>query len=242
MKIIAGAVKGDNQYSITFNEKKRSEVKVGYLPQDFSIFPNLTVLETLTVLFILKKEDITRIEDLLLRMNLNTYKHTKMKELSGGVYKRVGIAQALIENPDYLVIDEPTAGLDISECIKLRKLLIEISSRVQIIISSHLPSDIELICDYIVVIEKGEKKFEGSLDEMVQLSQRMIHNEVSTWKSSKVKKNAEQIFDIERIDNNFIRVKYLTQKLSSSEHYTEEKENDGSFLGSYLLLTKGSIE
>lgn len=239
MKIIAGVEIGDSGYSITFNDMERSGVSIGYLPQEFSIFPNLTVWDSLKVLVILKGGDINEIEELMNIMNLQDYKEKKMKQLSAGVYRRVGIAQALIDNPEYLIIDEPTAGLDIIECIKLRKILLEISSRVHIIISSHLPDDIELICNHIVVINEGEMKFEGPLNEMIQLSDGQIFSTIAEWQNQLFHEKLNDVIKVKRISKNKIEVKHFSQDIFMNDKKNTKRENEGTFLGSYILLTKG---
>ena len=153
MKIIAAVIDGDKNTEINYNNQRNEDYSIGYLPQQFDIYPDLTVINVLTLLARLKNQyDMEYLEELLSNLNLIEYKNQKMKTLSGGTLRRVGVAQALLTKPDFLIIDEPTAGLDILECIKLRTSLLNISKKnIQIVISSHIPEDITSICNHLKI-------------------------------------------------------------------------------------------
>ena len=119
---------------------------VGYLPQDFSMYPNMTVYEAMDYLGVLsgmsKEERRKRIPKLLKRVNLQDDRGKKVKALSGGMRRRLGIAQAILHNPKVLIVDEPTAGLDPEERVRFRNLLSEISEERIVILSTHIVGDI----------------------------------------------------------------------------------------------------
>ena len=148
--------------------------KLGYLPQDFGVYPNFTAEQFLLYIARLKglsKFDAKRQTDNLLRMvGLEDKKQKKLKGFSGGQRQRVGIAQALLGNPEILVLDEPTAGLDPEERIRFRNILSEVSDKdVIIILSTHIVGDISSTCKKLALLNKGELKFEGSPDDMIEL-------------------------------------------------------------------------
>ncbi|ELK46797.1 ABC transporter ATP-binding protein [Halobacillus sp. BAB-2008] len=175
LNILAGVTSHDKGAEIDFHAGRDMEGRIGFLPQNFNAYPNLTVLEVLRLLASIKGvDDDSYIMELVEVMNLYGYRNQKMKHLSGGTVQRVGIAQSLLSRPDYLIIDEPTTGLDVLECTKLRSILLTISDRVQIIISSHNPEDIAFLCNHLLVLKEGVKLFEGSMEDLKRKSAGMV--------------------------------------------------------------------
>jgi len=142
---------------------------IGYLPQNFMIYPKLTVFDALDHLALLKgmTEKKLREEKIihsLEQVNLLEYQEKKMSELSGGMRRRVGIAQLLLDEPSVLLLDEPTAGLDIEERIRFRNLIKKLGNQHTILISSHIIEDIEFLATKISILKKGNVLFEGTPD------------------------------------------------------------------------------
>ena len=133
--------------------------KLGYLPQDFGVYPNFTAEQFLLYIARLKglsKFDAKRQTDNLLRMvGLEDKKQKKLKGFSGGQRQRVGIAQALLGNPEILVLDEPTAGLDPEERIRFRGIISELSQQKIVLLSTHIVSDLEAVANEIILLRKG---------------------------------------------------------------------------------------
>jgi len=146
------------------NYKKIRQI-IGYLPQEFSFYPNFTVLEIMQYLSALAGITISRnsICNLLEQVNLQEQVNTKIKGLSGGMKRRLGIAQALLNNPHILIVDEPTAGLDPEERLRFRNLLEQFSINRTVILSTHIVSDIEMSCKNVAVLKSGELLYNGSL-------------------------------------------------------------------------------
>lgn len=151
--------------------EKYLKERLGYLPQDFGLYEELSVEEFLNYMACLKemkenkKEEIKRVLDIT---NLTEMKKHKIKTLSGGQKQRVGIAQAILNNPELLIVDEPTVGLDPEERIKFRNLFSENSANKIVILSTHIIEDIESICNLIIVINKGRILFIGEPSELVR--------------------------------------------------------------------------
>ena len=158
-----------------------SEIRkiTGYLPQDFSMYPNMSVYEAMDYLGVLsgltKAERKQRIPMLLEKVNLQSNYRTKVKALSGGMKRRLGIAQAILHNPKILIVDEPTAGLDPEERVRFRNLLCEIADDRIVILSTHIVGDIEATCEKIAVLDEGKILFQGTVAELLHLVEGKVY-------------------------------------------------------------------
>jgi ABC-2 type transport system ATP-binding protein len=131
--------------------------RLGFLPQDFGVYPNLTALEFLQYFAALKGvRDPARLRRLLEMVNLHEHADRQASGFSGGMRRRLGIAQALLNDPDVLIVDEPTAGLDPEERLRFRHLLSEIGFRKLVIVSTHIVSDIENMAGHLAIMNKGK--------------------------------------------------------------------------------------
>ena len=145
---------------------------LGYLPQAFGIYPNLNATEFLMYLAAARgisgKSARNRIAQLLELVNLGDARTQRLGSLSGGMKQRVGIAQALLNDPELLIVDEPTAGLDPEERIRFRNLLSELSGNRIVILSSHIVSDIEAAATSIAIINKGSLLVHAAPEELLR--------------------------------------------------------------------------
>ena len=132
---------------------------LGYLPQDFGVYPNLTAPEFLSYLAAVKglsaRQARTRIDELLDLLNLNEARKRPLGKYSGGMRQRVGIAQALLNDPQLLIVDEPTAGLDPEERVRFRNILGDLASDRIVILSTHIVSDVEAVAEDIAIMSQG---------------------------------------------------------------------------------------
>jgi len=129
---------------------------LGYLPQDFDAYDNLTALEFLSYIAALKGiRDRAQITAMLELVNLHHVANRVVGGFSGGMRQRLGIAQALVNDPDILIVDEPTAGLDPEERVRFRNVLAEIGFRKLVILSTHIVSDVESIATQIAIMREG---------------------------------------------------------------------------------------
>ena len=138
--------------------KKPNDIRnrLGFLPQDFGVYPNLTALEFMQYFAALKGvRDPARIRHLLELVNLHEQAKRPAASFSGGMRRRLGIAQALLNDPDILVVDEPTAGLDPEERLRFRNLLAELGFSKLVIMSTHIVSDVETIASELAIMNKG---------------------------------------------------------------------------------------
>jgi ABC-2 type transport system ATP-binding protein len=131
--------------------------RLGYLPQDFGVYPNLTALEFLQYFAALKGvRDPARLRRMLEMVNLHEHANRQAAGFSGGMRRRLGIAQALLNDPDLLIVDEPTAGLDPEERLRFRHLLSEIGLRKLVIVSTHIVPDIENMAGHLAIMNQGK--------------------------------------------------------------------------------------
>lgn len=164
---------------VSMKETAKIREMVGYLPQDFSMYRSMTVLGAMDYLGLLsdipKEIRKERIDELLEKVNLKDNAKTKIKALSGGMKRRLGIAQALLHNPQILIVDEPTAGLDPEERIRFRNLLSDFADDRIVLLSTHIASDIESICDGVAVLNDGRLLFHGSTEELIRRADGKIY-------------------------------------------------------------------
>ena len=146
--------------------------KIGYLPQEIELYPNLTVQECLEYMGNLagipKAECKKRIEYYLEKTSLIEHRKKKMKQLSGGMKRRVGLVQALLNEPEFLIVDEPTTGLDPEERIRIRNLLVDFSENRTVLFSTHVVEDLAATCSSLAVMKKGEFLYSGSMRQLVE--------------------------------------------------------------------------
>lgn len=151
---------------------------VGYLPQDFSMYPTMTVAEAMDYLGVLSgisnKERKECIELLLAKVNLTEHKDKKIKALSGGMKRRLGIAQALLNGPKVLIVDEPTAGLDPEERIRFRNLLCDVAEDRIVILSTHIVGDIEATCEKLAILNEGSILYCGTVADLLDTAKGKV--------------------------------------------------------------------
>lgn len=142
---------------------------IGFLPQKPPLHPDLTVEEYLTysagLRHIPAKEIPRAVRDVAIRCGISHFSKRLIRNLSGGYQQRVGIAQAIIHNPAFIVLDEPTNGLDPNQIMEVRHLIKEIAEDRTVILSTHILTEVQATCDYIRMIEQGSLVFSGTVDE-----------------------------------------------------------------------------
>ena len=169
MKPTSGHITWDGEDVFAMDGQYR--MLLGYLPQDFGYYPDFSVYDYLMYIAALKgirpvvaKQ---RVKELLKQVGLVKARNKKMKTLSGGMKRRAGIAQAMLNDPKILILDEPTAGLDPSERIRFRNLISELSEDRIVLLSTHIVSDIEYIANEILLMKDGQLVISGTSEDII---------------------------------------------------------------------------
>lgn len=179
MRIIAGLLRPTDGSVTVFgndlvssNGKQAAKAILGYLPQELGLYPDLTATEFLDYIAILKgitdgKARKRQIVELLEMVRLSDVASRRLKTYSGGMKRRVGIAQAMLGTPKLLIVDEPTAGLDPEERVRIRNLLGDMASRCTVILSTHIVEDISQSCNDLAVMNQGQVLFRGAPADLI---------------------------------------------------------------------------
>lgn len=161
---------------IPYNKENYEKIqrKIGYLPQEIDLYPGLTVQECLEYMGDLsgipKQIYRERIQYYLEKTSLTEHRKKKMKQLSGGMKRRVGLVQALLNEPEFLIVDEPTTGLDPEERIRIRNLLVDFSEGRSVLFSTHVVEDLTATCNQLAVMKKGRFLYSGNMKELLEMA------------------------------------------------------------------------
>ena len=179
MRILAGLVNpSSGSVQVLSNDmttrkgKQATKTVLGYLPQELGLYPNLSGREFLDYVAIIKgvsnsQKRRSQIDELLELVRLTDVANRRLKTYSGGMKRRIGIAQALLGKPELLIVDEPTVGLDPEERVRFRNLLSTMAARCTVILSTHIIEDISHSCTDLAIINQGQVLFQGAPSELV---------------------------------------------------------------------------
>ena len=144
--------------------------RLGYLPQNLGYYPSFTVVEFVEYFALLKEMPAARVPRAVAgaieQLDLGDKARSKLRTLSGGMLRRVGIAQAIVNEPDLLLLDEPTAGLDPEQRVAFRSLLRDLGQRASVVVSTHLVEDVGAACTEVALMNQGKIVFRGTPDEL----------------------------------------------------------------------------
>jgi ABC-2 type transport system ATP-binding protein len=172
MKILTTYLSADsgnasvNNHDVTLAQKEVQQ-SVGYLPEHNPLYLDLYVKEYLEFNAAIYKIEKTRIEEVITLTGLSPESHKKIGELSKGYRQRVGLATALLHNPDVLILDEPTTGLDPNQLVEIRNLIKNIGKDKTVFLSTHIMQEVEAICDRVIIIDKGKIVTDKNLTNLV---------------------------------------------------------------------------
>ena len=228
---------------ISIKETGKIREIIGYLPQDFSFYRNMSVYDAMDYLSLLSnlpdKIRKERIVSLLEQVNLKENMRTKIKALSGGMRQRLGIAQELLHDPQILIVDEPTAGLDPEERIRFRNLLSEFAEDRIVILSTHISSDVEASCENIGVLDNGKMIWNGATEELVKQAEGKVYLISAGKKQDKIIREKYTVLNI-IASGSGTQYRVLSETLPEEKHILQDPTLEDGYM--YLLSqTDGGI-
>jgi ABC-2 type transport system ATP-binding protein len=224
--------------------RQKNEVRqiLGYLPQDFGLYPSLTAYETLDYIALLynmndAKARKQRIEEALERVNLTSVRDRPVGGFSGGMRQRVGLAQALLNSPKLLIVDEPTAGLDPEERIRVRSLLAELGGDRVILLSTHLIEDVEAVADRLAILYRGRIRFEGTISGMLESARGSVW-EIEAMPSELASLRGQYLETAMRRSGEIIRLRVAAETVN----HPAAKQVEPSLEDAYIWLMRKGTE
>lgn len=227
---------------ISIKQKKKIRKWIGYVPQEFSMYPNFTCYEMLDYLLLLegvkdKWERDDRIYEALESVDLLEQVNFRVRELSGGMKRRLGIAQAIMSDPKVLIVDEPTVGLDPESRVHFRNLLRTLANDRIVLLSTHIVADIESTCDRIGILQSGNLIFDGDSNELLQLAKGHV------WKVAFTKEQWEkEIADNGKILQSVQSIReqdgtIVIRMISQNQPWSHAEETEPMLEDAYLYVS-----
>lgn len=241
MRVLIGANKPSTGKILLNNENllECSNNMIGYLPQNFDIYDNITGYDFLSYVCDIKnvssKEKKQHIDKVIQQFNLESIISKTIRNYSGGCKRRLGIAQAVIGNPNIIIIDEPTVGLDPEQRLEFRHYLSEIGKERIVLISTHILEDVELYTNTILIINQGSIIFKGSTSDAIAQAKNNIYTmNVNIDELALINKKA-MVIEEKRLENNMIKIKFIqTDDIVDKS----ELEKEVSLENAYVFLQK----
>ena len=199
---------------------------IGFLPQQPPLYTDLTVGEYLrhaALLRLVESDKVDEAVDVALeKCSITHFRDRLIKNLSGGYQRRVGIAQAIVHNPQFVVLDEPTNGLDPNQIVDIRNLIRDIAKHHAVLLSTHILSEVQAICDNIYMIESGKLVFSGTMEEFDNyVAPESFIVEFANSPSKEVLENLTENNGIEALEDGSYRI-FLKDDISITEKYIQE--------------------
>lgn len=218
---------------------------IGFLPQQPPLYTDLTVEEYLRNAAFLRLMDESEVDNAvdvaLEKCSITHFRHRLIKNLSGGYQQRVGIAQAIVHNPSFVVLDEPTNGLDPNQIVEIRNLIREIAKNHAVLLSTHILSEVQAICDEIKMIENGHLVFSGTMEEFDNyIAPESFVMVLNNPPAMEVIKNFTDNKGVEQIDKNSFRVFFGEDGSITEKYITESVKSDWDL--KKLLVERCSLE
>ena len=190
------------------------EVKksIGYLPEHNPLYLDLYVIEYLNFHAKIHKISKERIDEVIDLVGLTPEKSKKIEQLSKGYRQRVGLAAALLHDPEVLILDEPTTGLDPNQLLEIRRLIQKIGKTKTILLSTHIMQEVEAMCDRVIIINKGKIVADNTLDELLENKEQIIEVEFDQSIDEQLLNQMSHIKKANNIFNNTWRLVFETQK------------------------------
>lgn len=214
--------------------------KIGFVPQFFDFYDQVTVQEFMLYFSSLKniKNSKREIEEIIQKVNLDTVRNKKIKSLSGGMLRRLSIAQALLGDPEILIVDEPTTGLDMTERNRFRKILKLEGNHKIVIISSHIAEDLEFMCDNYAILNNGHLLTTGTKQEIISKVPKSVYEVEIPFQKLNVLLQSYDVMKFDELENNMYKVRLL-QKPEQGNYVKVEPTLEEAYI---ILIQKEMVK
>ncbi len=200
-----------NSYSVS-TDASEVQQSIGYLPEHNPLYLEMYVKEYLAFNAFLYKIDRDRIELVIEETGLSPEAHKKIGQLSKGYRQRVGLAAALLHDPDVLILDEPTTGLDPNQLVDIRKLIQKIGRQKTILLSTHILKEVEAVCDRVLIINKGKLVADAKLDELREEDEQIIEVEFDYRVEEVLLQKLPHVKDVKNVGGFVYNITFTTNK------------------------------
>lgn len=230
-----GAIRYDGKDIFSMDEEYRGVI--GYMPQNYSVYPGFTARDFLEYMGVLKGVPKNRLEsrinEVLEFVNLSDVAGKKVKTFSGGMKRRIGIAQAIINEPEILIFDEPTAGLDPTERIRFSNIISDMGKDKIVLLSTHIVSDIEATANELVVMKKGNILKTGNVNEIVQTVKGQVWETIISHHIYQKLRKDRAVIHLKQMGKD-VQVRFVGEQYPDVEHCQVEPT-----LEDYYIFTSG---
>ena len=238
----SGTITWDGQDIFSLGSAYRN--LLGYLPQDFGYYPDFSVQDYLLYIASIKglrpATARQRMQNLLEQVGLTQVRRQKMKKLSGGMKRRAGIAQAMLNDPKILILDEPTAGLDPKERIRFRNLISELAENRLVLLSTHIVSDVEYIADQILLMKDGSLVHHGTSQQLLAAAPTQVWTCTFSWAQADQLLHQYPVVNLKTLPQG-VQLRVLSQTPPTPEAHPAEMTLEDLFLH-YFGETAGETD
>lgn len=204
---------------------------VGYLPEHNPMYPDMYIKEYLQFHANIHKVDKQRIRDVIGQVGLGPEQHKKIGQLSKGYRQRVGLAAALLHDPQVLVLDEPTTGLDPNQLVGIREMIKEIGKEKTILLSTHIMQEVEAMCNRVIIIKQGEIVADKNLKELLNSREQVIEAEFDSLVENKLLNGLSGLTELKNTEGNIWQLVFDTQDDMRPKIFDLAKNNDFRIVG-----------
>ncbi len=221
---------------IPYREENYEKIqrKIGYLPQEIDLYPGLTVQECLEYMGdlsgISKRVCKERISYYLEKTDLSMHRKKKMKQLSGGMKRRVGLIQALLHEPEFLIVDEPTTGLDPEERIRIRNLLVDFSKGRTVLLSTHVVEDLAATCGRLAVMNRGRFLYAGSVPGLLEHAKGKVWSYTTADFAQAEKLEKKYLISAKQYTENGIQMRILSEEKPDADCETDHATLEDAYI------------
>lgn len=226
MKMITGVLEPDTgTVSISgfdiVRDRAKAQTKIGYLPENAPLYPELSVQDYLLMMAELRKilpeDQISAVRDAVKAVNLENVVTRPIGQLSKGMRQRVGLAQAILHKPEILILDEPTVGLDPTQIIEIRQLIKTLAKQSTVLFSTHILSEVEALCDRVIMIMNGKIKADSKLSELASSDNAILVLDQDPPEATKLLKQLADVISVRKEPSHDIFPQYYIQGKPNSD-------------------------